>query len=262
MTYPTPSLSDTTLADVLELEELEPTVFRSVAVYDDPYPLYGGQIAAQALLAAGRTVPAERVPHSLHSYYLRGGTAAKPVRLHVEEDRDGRSYSARRVRGVQDGATIFTLSASFVTPGAGPEYEFIPIPDLAAPKTLPRREGGRMVSMEVRVTPQRTDSIPLPTAFWARSEIALPRSPLVHACVLTYISDASSGLFDAPEGAHRAGSSLDHAVWFHRPALLDDWIFVDLVPALVAGGRGFYTGTVRRTDGALLATLAQESLFR
>lgn len=251
-----------TLLDLLELERLDRDIYRSTLLFDEPFALYGGQVAAQALLAAGRTVPEGRMPHSLHCYYLRGGSAAKPVLFRVDRDRDGRSYSARRVTALQDGEVIFTLSASFADVRDGADHEVDPMPEVAGPDDLPEWEFERLWSTEARVPPQRTPATPWPSRFWARSTLALPDSALVHACVLTYLSDTSSGLVDVPDGAYSTGASLDHAVWFHRPARMDDWVLMDLVPRAVAAGRGLYTGSVRRSDGVTIATLMQESLFR
>jgi len=255
-------ITSLTVLDLLEVEQIERDLYRSVVVFNEKHALYGGQVAAQALLAAGRTVPAGRNPHSLHCYYLRGGSAARPVLFRVDQDRDGRSYSARRVTALQDGEVIFTLSASFAVPCDGADHEVEPLPEGPEPDALPEWEFERLWSMQARVTPQRTPSTPWPSRFWARSAVELPDSPLIHACVLTYLSDISSGLVDVPGGAEWAGSTLDHAVWFHRPVRLDEWVLMDLLPQTVAAGRGLYNGTIRRLDGATAATLAQESLFR
>ncbi|MEX5637790.1 acyl-CoA thioesterase [Parafrankia sp. FMc2] len=249
------------LLDLLELEQIETDMYRSVTAFDTPYRLYGGQVAAQALMAAGRTVPADRVPHSLHSYYLRGGASATNTLFRVEPDRDGRSYSARRVTAIQDGEIIFTMSVSFTVTEAGVDHNLEPTLDVPGPEGLPEQEFDQLLSIRGRVPPQVNPEAEWPSRFWARTLAGLADSPLLHACVLTYVSDMSSGLADLPDG-HWASSSLDHAVWFHRPARLDEWVLVDLVPHTVAGGRGFYTGTVRQQDGTRVATLAQEALFR
>jgi acyl-CoA thioesterase-2 len=250
------------LLDLLDIEEIEQDLYRASAVFDEPFPLYGGQVAAQALLAAGRTVAPDRAPHSLHGYYLRGGASAKPTVFRVERDRDGRSYSARRVVAIQDGEVIFNLSASFSVPEPGVDREVDPAPEVPRPAELRATELPRLRSTESRLPPQPHPGVEWPTRFWARCTLDLPDSPLVHACVLTYLSDISSGLLALHDGVGATGPSLDHAVWFHRPARLDDWVLLDLVPHTVAGARGWYTGTVRRADGTLAASLAQESLFR
>jgi acyl-CoA thioesterase-2 len=249
------------LFDLLDVEEFEQDLYRASAVFDEPFPLYGGQVAAQALLVAGRTVPPDRVPHSLHGYYLRGGASARSTVFRVERDRDGRSYSARRVVAIQDGKVIFNLAASFSAPEPGVDHEVEPGPDVPPPADLPDAELPRLLSMESRLPPQPRP-VEWPTRFWARCTLDLPDSPLVHACVLTYLSDISTGLLALHDGVGTTGPSLDHAVWFHRPARLDDWVLVDLTPHTVSGARGWYTGTVHRADGTLAASLAQEALFR
>jgi acyl-CoA thioesterase-2 len=107
------------IPDLLDLEHVEPDLYRSRALYDAPWGMFGGQAAAQALYAAGLTVEKDRLPHSLHGYFLRRGNTAKPTEFRVERDRDGRSFSARRVVAMQDGEVIFSMLASFAVP-AGP----------------------------------------------------------------------------------------------------------------------------------------------
>lgn len=250
-----------TLLDMLTLEPLDRDLFRATTVFDDPFPLYGGQVAAQALQAAGATVPDDRVPHSLHGYYLRGGDASRPTIFRVHRDRDGGSYSARRVVAVQGGEVIFNMSASFQVPEPGPDRQVDPAPEVTAPDELPPFMLPRLFSMEGRLPPQPAPG-PWPTRFWARCQVDLPQSPLLHAAVLTYLSDTSSGLSSLSNARWQSGSSLDHAVWFHRPIRLDDWVLLDLVPHTVSAGRGWYTGTIHTRDGVLGASLTQEALFR
>jgi acyl-CoA thioesterase-2 len=251
-----------TVLDLLDLEEIDQDLYRAASVVDEPLPLYGGQVAAQALYAAGLTVPAERIPHSLHGYFLRGGATAESTLFRVDRDRDGRSYSARRVTAIQDGKVIFSLSASFVAPESGADHEADAVPDVPPAAELGVARLPRLVSFEARLPPQVHTRAEWPTRFWARCTVRLPDSPLVHACVLTYLSDISSGLLALHDGMETTGPSIDHAVWFHRPVRLDDWVLTDLVPHTVAGGRGWYTGTLRGADGTLAASIAQEALFR
>jgi acyl-CoA thioesterase-2 len=258
----TPAAGEPNLLDLLDIEEVEEDLYSASTVFDEPFPLYGGQVAAQAMLVAGRTVAPDRVPHSLHGYYLRGGASAKPTVFRVQRDRDGRSYSARRVVAIQDGEVIFNLAASFSVPEPGVDREVDHWPEVPRPDELPDAELPRLLSMESRLPPQPQPGLDWPTRFWARCTLDLPDSPLVHACVLTYLSDISSGLTALHDGRGTTGPSLDHALWFHRPARLDDWVLLDLAPHTVAGARGWYTGTVRRADGTLAASLAQEALFR
>jgi len=256
------AVDEPTLADLLDLEEIDRDLFRANVVFDDPLPLYGGQVAAQALAAAGRTVDEARLPHSMHGYFLRPGDATSPTIFYVDRDRDGGSYSARRVVAKQHGEVIFNMSASFHREEDGVDREAHPhVPD-GDPEQLPGGGMPRLFSMEGRLPEQPYPDGQWPTRFWARCTLDLPDSPLTHACVLTYLSDISSGVAAFGDEKASASSSLDHAVWFHRTGRLDDWVQLDLVPQSVAGGRGWYTGTVRRRDGRLLASLTQECLFR
>ncbi|WP_181784365.1 acyl-CoA thioesterase [Pseudonocardia pini] len=251
-------------AELLDLEAVGPDRYRTTCVFDEsPYTLFGGQVAAQALWAAADTVAEGRHPHSLHGYFVAGATAAEPLDLQVERDRDGRSFSARRVVVRQHGRVVFTLSASFQVPaGAGCDLDLAPASPVPDPAGLPVRGLHRMLSAEARF-PDADGPPGFPPRFWARCTDPLGDSPVRHACALTYLSDFSSGLL----GLHdRTGSvtgpSLDHALWFHRPVRADEWVLLDLVPRVVAGGRGWYDGTVRTADGALVASLTQEALFR
>lgn len=250
------------IRELLALEEIDQDLYRANLVFDEPFALYGGQVAAQALRAAGLTVPPDRLPHSLHGYYLRGGDAARPTIFHVERDRDGRSFSARRVVAVQGGKVIFNMSASFHVAESGADREIIPAPEVPEPAELPGSHLPRLFSMESRLPPQPYPDAPWPTRFWARCTADLPDDPLTHACVLTYLSDISSGLMPLNGDAGESGASLDHAVWFHRQVRMDDWVLMDLVPHSVSSGRGFYSGTIRGQDGTFGASLTQEALFR
>ena len=252
-----------TILDVLDLEEIDRDLYRSRLLFTDPLPLYGGQVAAQALLAAGRTVPEGRLPHSMHGYFLRSGDAARPTVFRVDRDRDGRSFSARRVVALQGGEVIFSMSSSFATEGTGPDLRADLPPEVEPPDGLRGYDIPRLFSMEGRKPSQPFDVASYwPTRFWARSRLQLPGSPLVHACVLAYLSDISTGLAPFPQDEASSGPSLDHAVWFHRPARLDDWVLMDLTPRTVASGRGWYTGSICTADGTLAASFTQECLFR
>jgi acyl-CoA thioesterase-2 len=265
-----PGQSGVTLRDLLNLEELDRDLYRNTAVFEEPYSLFGGQVAAQALLAAGRTVADDRVPHSLHGYFLRRGNAARPAIFRVERDRDGRSFSARRVVAIQGGDVIFNMSCSFHRPGAGLDRQAGPPPPARPPETLPPHQFHRLLNMgfdrlfdmEGRLPAQPYPDAAWATRFWARATVPLQDDPLVHASVLTYLSDISGGLAAWHDGRSRSGASLDHSVWFHRPARLDDWVLMDVVPLSAAGGRGLYTGTIHTADGRLAATISQECLFR
>jgi acyl-CoA thioesterase-2 len=265
--HPGPVRPDVDLLELLALEPIERDLFRANAVFDDPYALYGGQVAAQALLAAGATVPTGRLPHSLHGYYLRGGDASHPTVFRVDRDRDGRSFSARRVVAIQRGEVIFNMAASFHEPQrSGPDLQAEPAPEAGDPDDLPKYPFPRLTSMEGALPEQPYPDVPVPVRFWARCGTELPDDPMLHAGVLTYLSDISTGLIplrdEGDHSDHRPGPSLDHAVWFHRPVDMNQWVLLDLVPHSVFGGRGWYTGSLHTRAGALVASLTQEQLYR
>ena len=251
------------LVDVLSLERIEADLFRSRVVYDDPFGLYGGQVAAQALHAAAQTVDPARQPHSLHGYFLSRGDPSRRVLLMVNRDRDGRSYSNRRVIAVQNGVVIFNMAASFHIAEDGPGYQAHPMPQVVAPEEAPALTGRtRMLGIEIRVPAQPVPGQEWPSRVWMRTPEILAGETM-HACALTYISDMFTGLASVP-GIDQVGpvTSIDHAVWFHRPAALDDWVLMDLLPESAGGGRGMYTGRIFSRDGSLAVGIAQESLFR
>ena len=250
------------VVSILALEQIEQDLYRANNVVREDRPLFGGQVAAQALAAAGATVPAERLPHSLHGYFLRPGDSHRPTLFQVERDRDGRSVSARRVVAIQSGQVIFNMAASFQEPQAGPGAQMTVMPDVPPPLELPPHTFPRQPAFDVRVIATGPEEPHYPTRFWARCPVGLPSDHLLHACVLTYLSDASTGVVDHPEQDWQPVASLDHALWLHRPVALDDWVLVDLVGHVLTGGRGLYTGAVFSGNGTLAATIAQEMVFR
>jgi acyl-CoA thioesterase-2 len=160
------------------------------------------------------------------------------------------------------GEVIFNMAASFTEPRSGADVDAEPAPQTPAPQTLPvwtrRHDVG---SFEFRTAQTEQDGYRAPTKFWIRCTVKLADDPLLHAAILTYTSDISSGLIAFERDGARSGPSLDHAVWFHRPARMDEWTWKDLTPQTAAAGRGLYTGAVYSESGARLATIAQESLF-
>ena len=162
---------------------------------------------------------------------------------------------------IQGGEVIFNMSASFAVPRAGAEHDACVMPDVPQPGEMPAVDHPYHVSMETR--PASADQLGwrVPTRFWCRSAVGLPDDDLVHACVLTYMSDLSTGLLPLEGDDTETGPSLDHAVWFHRRPRLDDWVLIDLAAQTVAGGRGWYTGVFYGADGTRLASIAQETLF-
>jgi acyl-CoA thioesterase-2 len=254
----------TTLLELLTLEQLDVNLFRAPHSAVWPLPaLFGGQVAAQALRAAASTVGDDRTPHSLHGYFLRPGRSDARTLLHVDRDRDGRSYTSRHVNAVQQGEVIFSALASFHVAEQGPEHQSLDLPAAMEPPAD---------DAEVPVVPHSflevvaASGSPLPeqggTTFWARVVGELPVDPVTSACVLTYLSDFgwAFGALDATQGYH--GPSLDHAVWLVRPIDTGDWMFVDMVPVTASAARGVFTGTIHDRHGTLAAYITQEAVLR
>ena len=252
------------LQELLDLERLDRDLFRATVVFEERYPLFGGQVAAQALVAAGRTVDADRTPDSLHGYFLRPGDSSRPVVFAVDRDRDGRSFSARRVVALQDGEVILNLSTSFAVPDPdADDVAVLPAPAVepVGPQT-PEQVPPRLVDVAMHVPDQPYGQVAWPTRTWFRCTADLPADPLTDAAVLTYVSDLFTGAGGLPESSRRLQSSVDHAMWFHRSSPVGEWVLMDLHPRAVSLGRAFYTGELWRPDGTLAASLAQETLYR
>jgi len=251
------------LPDLLTLEQIEDNLFRSVAVSDEPAGLYGGQVAALALRAAANTVASERHPHSLHGYFLSRGDASRRVLLTVHRDRDGGSYSNRRVIAIQNGVVIFNMVTSFHHFEEGLDYQAHELPTVPGPEELTDSAlATRLRGVDIRVPEQPVAAQQWPSRVWLRARHKLSDDTL-QACALAYVSDMFSGLARVPGRAFTGPlTSIDHAVWIYRKVALDDWVLMDLAPESTAGGRGVYTGRIFSKDGTLAAGIAQESLFR
>jgi acyl-CoA thioesterase II len=271
------------LVDLLDLESIEVNIFRGVSPNEERQRVFGGQVAAQSLMAAGRTVEAGR-PHSLHAYFLRPGDPTVPILYEVDRIRDGRSFTTRRVVAVQHGRAIFHLSASFHADEPGLTHQF-PMPEVPDPDELD--------SLAVRLEPYR-DTLAdwfakphpidqrhigeLPFSrnasrepvqrLWIRADGTLPDDPLLHACIATYASDMS--LFDTMLAPHNVswddadfmGASLDHCMWFHRPFRADEWLLYDMDSPTAYGARGLARGFLFTREGALAVSMVQEGLMR
>lgn len=265
MPFPDPKRGDVDdLVTLLDLEELDRDLFRGRnGNHGEPrFSLYGGQVAAQALRAASRTVDAERLPHSLHGYFLRPGQPDHPVIFSVDRDRDGGSFSARHVRAIQHGEVIFSMLASFKIPEEAATFEPPPWRDVPRPDDI--EASGWDALVETRdVTRREFHGHVVTDCMWCRVPAAMPDDPVLHACVLTYLSDYGGGfvLLDVP-GLPLGGPSIDHVLWFHQPVRTDDWILVDLRPERASDARGTYFGTLRSADGTLAAIVGQECLLR
>ena len=278
----------TELLKILDIEPLEENLFRGFTPPEDRVRVFGGQVAAQALIAAGRTVGDERPVHSLHAYFLRPGDPSVPILFEVDRIRDGKSFTTRRVKAVQHGKAIFNLHASFHIVESGPDFMF-PAPDVSEPDELPTltervepyldqlgpdltqwllRE--RPIDMRPSEDPRYLDPTPREPRqdVWIRSNGTLPDDPLLHACVVAYASDLT--LIDTilmPHGVGYASgkyqlASLDHAMWFHRPFRIDEWMLYHQDSPTSGGARGFARGEIFRRDGQLAVSVAQEGLIR
>ena len=275
------------LLGILELEEIDRDLFRGRNESARPGRIFGGQVAAQSLVAAANTV-AELGAHSLHGYFLRPGDPTVPVVFTVDRIRDGKAFVTRHVVARQRGKAIFNMSVSFQAEEHGYEHQ-LERPEAPDPESLPTRE--ELVRRHFDAIPESdrhwvsqprpidVRHVRLPTFFggkpaagpslvWMRVPRPIGEEPALHQRLLAYMSDLT--LLDnivLPHGRNgRLGpvmvASIDHAVWFHRPVRVDDWLlYVQDSPA-AAGARGFARGTLYTRDGTLVASVAQEGLLR
>jgi acyl-CoA thioesterase-2 len=254
------------LATTLELERLDRDLFRGVntVMAKERSSLFGGQVCAQALIAAALTVEPDRQPHSLHGYFLRPGQIDKPVLLQVDRDRDGRSFSARHVAAVQDGEVIFSMLASFHGGSAESRFDDVGEAEAAAPEDCPAYRADRLLEIHQVSLTEVVDGQQLYSdSLWIRTAHPLPDDRLVQACALAYISDLGTGFGRVQlPGVGRGGPSIDHALWFHEPIRADDWVLLQLWPWKATPGRGLYRGALRDRNHRLGATVAQEHLLR
>ncbi|ROO84476.1 acyl-CoA thioesterase-2 [Actinocorallia herbida] len=254
--------------EVLHLERIEDDLFRGRCHQGAPQRAFGGQVAAQALVAAGRTVPADRTVHSLHSYFIRAGRADSPIVYGVDRTRDGASFTTRRVVAIQNGKTIFSLSASFHAPEPGLDHQSAtptaPPPEESAP--APDRWSFFTDAIEIRLATESAEETAPRRQMWVRARDPLGPDPLLNACALTYISDIGLAgtipLGRHPEGTPLLLTSLDHALWFHRPFTLDTWLLFDTSSPTLTPTRGLAHGTFHTRSGTLVASVTQEALLR
>jgi len=275
------------LLELLDLRQLGDDSFEGVSPRVGLQRVFGGQVAGQALVAAGRTVDPARLVHSLHGYFVRPGDPEVPIEYHVENIRDGRSFSVRRSVARQHGKTIFFMSASFHRIEEGLDHHAPTPPDIPPPdevptmterlaryperlgiwSQIPRPIDVRYVGEPGWVPPGGRPAEPNQRV-WMRIDGKLPDDPLLHACLLTYASDLT--LLDSVLSWHGevwgpggvVGASLDHALWFHRPFRADEWFLYDSWSPSASGARGLATGRMFTRDGRHIATAVQEGLLR
>lgn len=229
--------------------------------------LFGGLIAAQALAAAGATVSDGRPPQSLHAYFIKGGRVGVGVDYTVEATRDGKSFDTRRVTASQDGVPIFEMLTSFHRPEPTPEWQRPASPRLplerATTALTPPEQWADL--FETRVATDVEGGWPL-QPFWFRSRQPVEDDPLLQACALTFVSDLGMVSTARPPGQVQPGpggaASLDHALWLHRPVDVNRWHCYDALAVSHSDARGLAFGSITDADGRLVASVAQESLWR
>lgn len=255
--------------------------------------VFGGQVIAQALQAAQSTAPAGMAAHSLHAYFLRGGTEGLDTEFDVARDLDGRSFANRRVMARQEGEAILTLTASFQRPEQGLAHQQADMPEVPQPEDLPpdadlRRkmvekawdrmsEAQRALALRPRPLETRTvgklhwmntESSPPFAQTWFRTIAPLPDDPALHRAVIAYASDYTLlGTAALPHGlswmrGELTGASLDHAIWFHHEARADEWLLYATESPWSGAGRGFNRGHIFDRAGNLVASVAQEGMMR
>lgn len=276
------------LLELLNLEALEVNIYRGQNRNIGTGRVFGGQVFAQALVAAQRTVPADRDAHSVHGYFLRAGDLAAPIVYFVDRPRDGGSFTSRRVTAIQHGEAIFHLSASFHISEPGLEHQMsmpeVPPPESLAPELELIREMADRIPEPLRtfLTQDRPfDFRPVAPndpfvaevreparQVWFRAIARLPDERIIHQAVLAYASDY--GLLPTALNPHGISlrdqrlqmASIDHSLWMHRPFRADEWLLYAMDSPAAAGARGFTRGTVYTRSGTLVASVAQEGLMR
>ncbi len=287
MPVPTPTVL-TDLVALLRLERIEENLFRGQSQDLGWGAIFGGQVVGQALSAASHTVPADRMVHSLHGYFLRVGDATRPVVYQVDCSRDGRSFTTRRVVAIQSGRPIFHMAASFQIDEPGYDHQ-APTPRAPDPETLISerdlalahvdRIPAHLQAMALRERPIEVRQVdpgdplspqirPPGRQVWYRAAERLPDDPALHRFLLAYASDFHFlGTALQPHGVSWFSgdvqmASLDHAMWFHRPFRLDDWLLYEIDSPSASGARGLVRGSFYDRGGALVASVAQEGLIR
>lgn len=292
---PNPAAAVARLLALMQLEEIETDLFRGQSTDEGWIRVYGGQVVAQALMAASRTVDKERLCHSLHSYFIRPGDPKLPIVYKVERDRDGAGFTTRRVVAIQKGRPIFNMAASFQVPETGLEHAVSPPADVPHPETLEsdsewaRRNAPRAPEpwrtiwltrerpLDVRAVDGDDDFFkpekrPPQQRHWVRVAAALPAEaaadPVLQRCLFAYASDMT--LLDtclAPHAISWANpalqsASLDHSIWFNDTPDMGEWHLFDQDSPMAAGGRGMNRAIVHDINGRPVACVMQEGLIR
>lgn len=257
-----------TIVDLIGVRRLSEDVYEAPATTDGPPRLFGGQVAAQALLAASHTVGADRPAHSMHGYFILPGRLGVPITFHVDRTRDGRSFSTRHVTARQDGVAIFELLASFQAPEPGIDYQAEPptigaVPDDTVEPFFPMSFARQL---DVRpLSPPAEDGGWRIHPYWVKTTQPVGDDPLLNIAVLTYVSDLALMAGARAPGTWvpmAAAASVDHAVWFHRIPAVDEWLLFSTETVANIGTRGLVRGSIHTADGVLVATVTQEALLR
>ncbi len=282
-------MSEIKLSSLFELETVESGIYRGQSWDLGFRALFGGQVLGQALAAAYETVETDRVAHSFHTYFLLPGDAKKPVVYDVEIVRDGRSFSARRVKAIQDGRNIFYMTASFQVPEEGMHHQQPIMPDVPPPEEVQSDLEFYQAHYDKIARPMREalsyhEPVDIRTVDAANSYQAVKRAPeryiwmkardtltaklSVHQAALAYASDyhfLSTSL--QPHGVAVTDRSLriatiDHAMWFHRPVNMNEWLLYAMESPFSGGARGLVRGQIFNQQGELVASTTQEGLMR
>lgn len=276
------------LLDLLDLEPIEVNIYRGRSRDIGTTRVFGGQVLAQGLVAARRTVDEDRDAHSIHGYFILPGDMDAPIVYFVDRLRDGKSFATRRVTAIQHGHAIFEMSASFQVREPGPDHQE-PMPSVPAPEEIEPEldiirniadripESLRPVLTQDRpldfrpidpVDPFQPQPRPPHRYVWVRAVGDMPDDTLAQQSVLAYASDyglLATALLPHSLSIRTPGvqvATLDHAIWFHRPFRMDDWVLIAMDSPAAYGARGFARASVFSRDGKLVASLAQEGLTR
>ncbi len=272
------------ISDLLDLEGIDVNLFRGLQPDTALQRVFGGQVAAQALVAASRSTPSVYLIHSLHSYFLRPGDPSIPIVYDVESLREGRSFATRRVVARQHGHGIYYMTADFQKPEDGYQHQD-PMPDVPSPDDSmaladlfssqsvrdPAAWQREWAALDVRYAGRSSAPTGQPssqTRLWIRIAGRMSDDPIIQNAAFTYASDLTLlGSALTPHGLHIgsprvAPASLDHTIWFHRPFRADEWWLYDQYSPSASGGRGLALARVFSEDGRLVASVAQEGLIR
>ncbi|MCA1006945.1 acyl-CoA thioesterase II [Rhodococcus hoagii] len=283
---PTRSADLETLLGLLDLEQIGEDTYLGRHPDQVGSRTFGGQLVAQALVAAGRTVDGDRPVHAVNAHFIRGGDVKAPIEYRVERHRDGRAFANRQVTAYQDGNVVFSMFAAFQDWGSGLEHS-VAIPDVDGPENLPSL-GDHLVGYEDRLRSFVDALKPIEMRYandptwvlkdsgerlghnrvWMRADGHLPDDPRGHAAALAYSSDTT--VLDSILTTHGLSWGLDrivaatvnHSIWFHRPFRFDEWALYATESPVAAGSRGLATGRFFTREGELIATVVQEGVIR